>query len=245
MLLYSAIGAVLLALIHFFAYKFRFSSIPRSKWLSLAGGVSVTYIFFHLLPELGEFQHKLEEKELAISFLRHPVYLVALFSLCLFYGLERAAKLSKSSQREAPEGREKEEEWSSGIFWIHICSFTIYNALIGYLLVHREDGKASSLFLFVLAMAFHFMVNDYGLVDHYRKGYIHKGRWIITAAILAGWGVGALTTISETLLAVLMAFVGGGIILNVLKEELPEERKSNFWAFLTGVVTYTLLLIVA
>ena len=245
MLLYSAIGAIVLALVHFFAYKLHFSSIPRSKWLSAAGGVSVTYIFFHLLPELGEFQHKMEEKELALSFLKHPVYLVALFSLCLFYGLERAAKLSKSSKREAPEGKEKNEEWSSDIFWIHICSFSIYNALIGYLLVHREGEDVWSLFLFVTAMAFHFVVNDYGMADHYRKGYIHKGRWIITFAILAGWGIGTLTTISETLLSVLFAFVGGGIILNVLKEELPEERKSNFWAFLAGVTFYTLLLMVA
>ena len=246
MLLYSASGAVVLALVHFFAYKLHFSSVPRSKWLSAAGGISVAYVFIHLLPELSEFQKSLEEmKNLAFDFFSHHVYLIALFSLCLFYGLERAAKLSKDSEREAPSGREKELESNSSIFWIHVSSFSVYNALIGYLLVHREDENTWSLFLFVIAMAFHFVVNDYGLVDHYRKGYIHKGRWIITIAILAGWGVGAFTTISETILSVLFAFVAGGVVLNVLKEELPEERKSNFWAFLAGVAFYTILLMVA
>ncbi|WP_017730161.1 hypothetical protein [Nafulsella turpanensis] len=245
MLLYSAIGAVALALVHFFAYKLHFSSIPRSKWLSAAGGVSVSYVFIHLLPELSEFQEALEEKkDLIFDFLTHHVYLIALLSLSLFYGLERTAKLSHESKRGAPAGMEKEES-NTSVFWIHVSSFTIYNALIGYLLVHREEEKSWSLLLFVIAMAFHFVVNDYGLVDHYRKEYIKKGRWIITAAILGGWGIGVLTTISETLLSLLFAFVGGGIILNVLKEELPEERKSNFWAFLTGVVLYTTLLMVA
>lgn len=37
---------------------------------------------------------------------------------------------------------------------------------------------------------------------------------------------------------VLVAFIGGGTILNVLKEELPEERRSSFAAFLVGAAAY-------
>ena len=36
----------------------------------------------------------------------------------------------------------------------------------------------------------------------------------------------------------LFAFLAGGIILNVLKEELPEERQSYFLPFLLGVILY-------
>ena len=32
-------------------------------------------------------------------------------------------------------------------------------------------------------------------------------------------------------------------MLNVLKEELPAERQSRFWAFLAGVSLYTVLLL--
>jgi len=38
--------------------------------------------------------------------------------------------------------------------------------------------------------------------------------------------------------AVLLAFLAGGVILNVLKEELPEERDRRFWAFLVGAAAY-------
>jgi zinc transporter ZupT len=56
--------------------------------------------------------------------------------------------------------------------------------------------------------------------------------------------VGNLVQISEIHLGLVLAFIAGGTILNVLKEELPEERKSNFWTFLIGVVLYSVLLLV-
>jgi hypothetical protein len=44
-------------------------------------------------------------------------------------------------------------------------------------------------------------------------------------------------------IALLFAFLAGGVILNVLKEELPEERQSRFWAFALGAGIYTVLLL--
>ncbi|MGI8510875.1 MAG: hypothetical protein ACR2MQ_16320 [Gemmatimonadaceae bacterium] len=35
----------------------------------------------------------------------------------------------------------------------------------------------------------------------------------------------------------------GGVILNVLKEAVPSERRSRFWAFRLGVAVYTALLL--
>jgi hypothetical protein len=42
----------------------------------------------------------------------------------------------------------------------------------------------------------------------------------------------------------LFSFLSGAIVLNVLKEELPEERKSRFLPFLAGAATYGALLVV-
>ncbi len=44
-------------------------------------------------------------------------------------------------------------------------------------------------------------------------------------------------------IAILFAFSAGRAMLNVLKEELPEERKSRFWAFALGILGYTILLL--
>ena len=43
--------------------------------------------------------------------------------------------------------------------------------------------------------------------------------------------------------AIFFAFLAGGVILNVLKEELPAEGKSRYWAFLVGLTGYSALLV--
>jgi hypothetical protein len=52
-----------------------------------------------------------------------------------------------------------------------------------------------------------------------------------------------LAEIPEVAVAVLIAFLAGGVVLNVLKEELPEERESRFWAFALGAAFYAALLL--
>jgi hypothetical protein len=50
--------------------------------------------------------------------------------------------------------------------------------------------------------------------------------------------------VHETVIAILFALLSGGVILNVLKEELPEERESRFWAFALGAAVYAFILMV-
>jgi len=97
--------------------------------------------------------------------------------------------------------------------------------------------------LYTLAMSLHFIVNDYGLHQHHKQAYARFGRWIVAGAIVAGAATGLLATISAPLLALVVAFLSGGIILNVLKEELPEERESRFLPFVLGTIGYAGLLI--
>lgn len=66
---------------------------------------------------------------------------------------------------------------------------------------------------------------------------------MFSVAIVAGWAIGLAGEIHEAALAVLLAFLAGGVMLNVLKEELPEERDSRFWAFLVGAAAYAALLL--
>jgi hypothetical protein len=49
--------------------------------------------------------------------------------------------------------------------------------------------------------------------------------------------------VPQAVLSLVLAFVAGGVILNVLKEELPEERESRFWAFALGAAGYGALLL--
>ncbi len=232
-----------LAAVHLFSGRMRFLDVfPRSRWLSAAGGVSVAYVFVHLMPDLAEEQETVREAVgESFTFIEYHVYLVALVGLATFYGLERAAKVSRGRRRRAGG----EDATGAGVFWLHTASFALYNALIGYLMLHREEPGLGSLALFAFAMGVHFVVNDFGLREDHKGVYDRAGRWVLAAAIFAGWAVGILSEVSEAAIAVLFAFLAGGVVMNVLKEELPEERESRFWAFAFGAALYAVILLAA
>lgn len=220
--LFAALG---LAVVHLLSGRLRFlNGTPRSIWLSIAGGISVAYVFVHLLPKLAEGQEVIAEAlgQGFLALLESHMYLLSLVGLATFYGLQRAASSSRGLERRKGAG---EDRASIGVFWLHISSFTAYNAIIGYLLLRREEGVSQGLLLFFLAMALHFVVNDHGLREQHKPAYHRIGRWVLSAAILLGWVLGLLADIPEFAVAAITAFLAGGIVLNVLKEELPEERE--------------------
>lgn len=234
----SFVAALVLAAVHVFAGRLRqLNRLPRSRWLSMAGGVSVAYVFVHLLPELARGQEVVDGIDIRVlSYLEHHVYLLALLGLATFYGLERLIKKHRSQLSEHQEPR-------AGVFWLHVTAFAVYNGLIGYLLIHGENNSLTTLMLYCVAMGLHFLVNDFALQNDHKGLFRRRGRWLLAAMPLAGWTLGVATEVSELAVSALTAFVGGSIILNVLKEELPEERDSRFSAFLLGSIGYSLLLL--
>lgn len=236
----TLLAAFGLMAVHLFSGKLRFlEGTPRSMWLSAAGGISVSYVFLHLLPELARGQTIIESAiKSPLQVLEHHAYLIALLGLILFYGLERIAKVSRAHQRHA-DGSDRP---SPGVFWLHLVSFLLYNTLVGYLLVN-DVQSTSELGFFFVAMSLHYLVTDYGLREHYKEQYATVGRWLLAAAVLVGWMLGRVVELPELATSMLVAVLAGGVILNVLKEELPEERQSRFSAFLFGALAYAGLLL--
>lgn len=237
MILLTGVSALLLASVHLCIRYLRFiDGVPRSRFLSFAGGVAVAYVFLHILPELSEHKQTFAQ-ELGVSERQAEawVYLVAFIGLAAFYGIERAVKLSRKANSNDRVGAE--------LLWLHVASFTLYNMLVGYLLVHREENSVRSLMLYTVSMSLHFVTTDYGMRHDQKEQYDLAGRWMIAGAVLVGWGVGMFTSLPEIAIGFLFAFLAGGIVLNVLKEELPEERQSRFWPFALGGVFYALLLL--
>ncbi len=241
----TLLAALLLVLVHLLSGRLRFlHAIPRSRWLSTAGGISVAYVFVHLLPELAEGQDSIEGRGEGaadgplLEFLEHHVYLVALLGLTVFYGVEKHSLSSRHSRADETG----EERTSAGAFWLSITSFAVYNAVIGYLLLREELGEVKQLALYTVALGVHFAVNDIALREHHRDAYHRVGRWIISAAIIVGWLAASGIDISERVIALVIAFIAGGVVLNVFKEELPGERRAQFWPFAFGALAYTVLL---
>ncbi len=231
-------GALLLA--HLFAGKIRFIHyIPRSPVLSAASGISVAYVFIHVLPELiSRSEHIARRMEGWLGFLEHHSLIMALLGFTAFYGLDRLALLS----RKKPEGPAPDHA-TAPVFWIHLGSFALYNSLIGYILLNLEEPTWANLVLYTIAVGMHFVVNDFALRDHHHHVYDRLGRWIVSAGLLVGFAVALVRQVPEWTIAVIYAFLAGGIILNAIKEELPEQKQSRFWAFASGSLGYAAVLL--
>jgi len=232
----TAVLALTLAVLHAAAKHLRLTAVvPRSGWLSFGGGVSVAYVFVHVLPELAAGQAAIESTDHPlVDAMAHHAYLIALAGFVLFYGLERYAQ---SAERDAEDGR-ADERSAETVLWVHLLSYGLLDATIGYLLVgYAREGEG--VVLFAVAMGFHFVVSD-GLRQHHTAEYDRWGRWLLAASVLAGWGLALVLRLSHAAVLGAYAFVGGGGgVLNVIKEELPPERESRFGYFLLGTLAYT------
>jgi Na+/melibiose symporter-like transporter len=157
---------------------------------------------------------------------------MSLAGLALFYGIERALVVSRG-------GRDRTNKRpGSGIFWLHIAASGLLIFIVAYLLNHREDETAGGLILFFVALLLHFVTADFASRADHPEIYDHAGRWALVGATLAGWITGLLVELPEIAIGCLFAFVGGAMVLVILKEELPEERESKFWPFLLGATLY-------
>ncbi|MEL7226072.1 MAG: hypothetical protein AAGL17_14810 [Cyanobacteria bacterium J06576_12] len=52
-----------------------------------------------------------------------------------------------------------------------MVSFALYNALIDYLLTHREKVGLRSLVGYEIAVSLHFLINDYSLYEDHKRAY--------------------------------------------------------------------------
>ena len=241
-ILITAAMVAAFAAIHLLINRLHFiDRTPRSKWLSFSGGVAVSYVFLHILPDLGAHSQELSDATRTAPVVAESiVYGLSLAGLAAFYGLERKVKISRSQSRRKGKGDQTEGE----ILWLHVASYAAFNLLIGYLLLHREEEGPWALGLYFGAMALHFVTADFGMRKDHQHGYDLWGRWVLSAAVLAGWGAGLAFTLPDLGIAGLFAFLAGGIVLGVLKEELPAERQSFFMPFLGGVLLYAGLVLV-
>lgn len=230
----SVVAAVALAALHAAAGALPVpGSAARSRWLSAGGGVALAYVFVHLLPWLADVQDAVEETGV-LGWLESHVYLIALGGVVTFYALAQLARRSKSRPDSTA---------SDTAGWVRIASYTAYNALIGYVLAQPDLRHGSSLWLFAIAMGVHFLLNDAELRQHHGDLYRHFGRWIVSAAVVGGWALGRVAPVGRATLGLPLAFIAGGVILNVMKEELPEDRNSQLLPFVGAGAAYAAILV--
>jgi hypothetical protein len=210
------------------------------RWVSAAAGVSVAYVFVDLLPELAAQNQAIVHAAApeTVLFAEQRVYLLALFSFVILYGLQYVV-LAAGAARDAESPAER-----LPLYLLHLGGFSLYSGLIGYLLIERAENLVG-LVLYTVAMTLHFLIVDHGLTEQHGARYRRSGRWLLALSIVAGWLVGELAPLSEVNFARLFAVLAGGVVITSLRSELPDQQRGRFWPFCAGAVLYSLVLLFA
>lgn len=203
--------------------------------VSLGAGMSAAYVFVHVLPGLADLRMaSIESATVPMPFHGRALYLLALLGFLVFYTLDNVSSRLSRSGADLP---------SRVALWLNVVGFAAYAWLLSYLLLHHFQEGASSMLLFAIAIALHLFGVDHGLHARHGAGYERFGRRVIAAACLAGWVSGALFTLPQDVLAFVVAFIAGAVIMNSSIMELPEGRDMRVIPFLGAGLAYGALLL--
>jgi hypothetical protein len=206
----------------------------RNSMISLGAGMSAAYIFVHVMPELANLRYVFTESvSIPLRFEGMVIYFVALFGFLIFYALNHLHPAKHEIGKTTKENL---------IFKLHIGSFAIYVWLMSYLLIHQLEKTLVTVAMFALAITLHFLGVDRTLRNEHGSSYDNLGRYILGGMAILGWLSGLIFSIPHHLLALLVAFISGGVVLNSTIMELPSDNDGRFIYFIIGGLLYGLLL---
>jgi len=229
---YSALALIaicIFSLVHLYAEKTRrLDIITHGRFLSFCGGVAIAYVFVDLLPKLGKYSLVIQHAFSGIiPYAERHAYVAALAGFLLFFYVYKV---------HSHEHRKKS-------YRLAILSYALFNFLVGYTIVDEHDPEVQPLALFTFAMALHYFTNDYTLCKKHGQAYELRGRWLLVASLFLGGITGTWFAMTETAVALLSAFIGGGMIMNIIGHELPEENPNNMASFMFATIFYTIVLL--
>lgn len=214
-------------------HPFRSLISDRNSILSFGSGMSAAYVFVHVLPELHHARVAfVESASIPLRYEGMGVYFLALVGFLTFYSLDHLRL------RETAEGGA-----GGPSFKLHIGGFAAYVWLMAYLLVNHFGGSPVSITLYATALTFHFLVLERSLRHEHGAAYERIGRFLLAGMAVLGWGMGLLFKLPYTVLALLVAFISGAIIVNSSIMELPSEKGGRFGPFVMGGLVYGLILL--
>ena len=236
----SLVAALLLAAVYLLGDRYlpREQKHPR-RWLSVAAGASMAYVFLDVLPELGVRHRAFLAQVGEVSYAEHRIYALALVGFVFLYALDEMVQAARGGE----DGPGERPETRSPIFWIHIFGFALYGWVIGDALVSRGEKGLLNLWLYVAAMVFHLLIVTSAMAREHGKLYHARGRWVLAGSVLTGWTVAALAPLPEVAMSRLFALVAGGVLMTSANEELPREKGGRFGWFAMGAGAYGALLL--
>lgn len=218
-------------------HPFRRFVRDRRNIVSFSAGMSIAYVFMRMMPELHGAREILVESVSGKAPMPYEgifIYFLALVGFLCFYGLDRLSPATSEDSSAVSD---------PNLINVHVLGLAAYVGLMSYLLVRDAGDSVTATTLYTFAFGGHFLALDHSLREGYGEAYQLNGRWLMAASCLIGWFIGVSFVLQEFALALLVAFISGGVIMTNTLMELSEGKDGRFLPFVCGSLLYGLILI--
>lgn len=192
------------------------------KTISFTGGIFITYLILHLLPQV--YQENLFMTRVAVMSL--------LIGFALFHTLEKYIYQHESGPRLKKDLRRA-----------HSIMFFAYHIIIGIILVTlTRFDLVSGVLLFIPIFLFT-AISSISLKEiHEIITEKRKIRFLLSISTLIGVLIGIYLEINAFMYNILFGFVVGTLLYIIVVESLPKEREGNPFFFIFGIIIYTIII---
>lgn len=216
--------AGILALVHFMGEELEeFAGEHKEKIISLASGVSVTYIFAQLLPEYQRI-------------VAHSGELMFIAPLLGFSSIHISEKII------AKKGLNQEEmrrEYSD----IHSAFLLFYHGAIGFLLASLLANSTTSGLLFFMPILFHSSVSSFSFTELHEEISQRLGvKLTVSLAPVVGVITHSTGILSAAVFNPVFGVVTGMFIYVVIRDSIPSDDDGQPVEYVLGALAYLVVI---
>lgn len=214
--------ALLLSIVDFFTEGlFSKASPNKMRFISFSAGISIAYIFLVLLPEIYS----------DAVLINKLLFLAVLFGFGAFHIIEKYIRQNFTGPALRKEHR-----------LIHSTTSFIYFFVVGFILVKLTESNlvsdlVSGVLLFI-PITLHIVIDSLPRRDTKK----HAIRALSASSPFLGAITATFVNIGKTGNVALLGIVGGSLLYTVIRESLPREMKGKPMYFITGLLLFTVLI---
>ncbi|MEL7669528.1 hypothetical protein [Methanobacterium sp.] len=247
--LLALIVALVFVFVHLSSPKiYGFSKRYKKKILSFSGGVASAYVFLDLLPLIENADPHLHailgSSPLITIFLEKAIFGVAFIGFLVFFVLEYLALKSRGYKAQQTTKSLKETNASRNVFFLHIILTAVVSLIICYSLRFEILTTGWGIVIYTIALSLHFFISDRSMEEHYGTLYVKYGRYLLALMPILGWSLSILFPERTSEAYVLLAFIAGAVLFNVIKDEVPNSGTGKPLSFFTGALLYSGLILI-
>ncbi|MDH3727165.1 MAG: hypothetical protein OER77_06515 [Myxococcales bacterium] len=184
---------------------------------AFGGGLSVAYVFLHLIPSLDASDEVVGPR----------IYFIALLGFVVFYGLDVFFQPPKHTHPTK--------------YHAYLWMFFLYDVLLVFTLGLELPPTPILTLVFAVSLAADVLNTDLELQGEYGARFVKSGRWVLLAGVASGYALSLVRRPHPLVVDILTAALAGFMIFHTANGVFPVSKNNKFRAFLAGVLTFWVL----